>query len=576
MIRLDSLLGVGASLAALLAATALLAALWRRHDEASARSLLGVATALLVGSLLHLVVTDPGSAEVVSAVTGREPDGLTRVVPGVATTVWAGGAWSLFAFQYAGRGGTLRRIGAGAVVVLSAAALAAGLDVTVTGGSSVSIQVLTVGYLFTGFLVTAGVFVLLWASVGQNAFPIVEPVLLSGGVVVLLSGSLVAQVFERPALFPALVAVAGVVFLVPVLRYPIFETLPAARVAGRDRVVDELGEGILVTDREGNLRDMNPAAESLLGASRGAVLGDPVTDLLGPRGAPEAVLGAPGPVRIEPDGTTTLAVTGDRVGDRRNRTFGYMLLCADVTDRRIREEQLTLLGRFVVDVVRDRIVEVADEAAAARDDPAGPTGDDPAGPTGDDSAADRVRAAESIWETTTSLATLVARARAVERAIAEDGRRDGASADFRPDVESIVTAAASDCGPEPTVDLPAEPFAPDVPRGAFEVVLRTVLEDVIDGSTTVALAASVDPPEVVVHSGPPAGSRRPLDRTMEGASIDLARLAVELVGGSLSVTAESGDRNRVTIRLPPSSSAGADGRPERDRDGSATTTEGGP
>lgn len=585
MIQRASVVWLGASLAAILSTTALLAVLWRRRTEAAARSLLGVAAALLVGSLFHFVVTDPGGTAPFVALTGRKPGGLTWVVSGVACTVAASGIWSLFAVQYTGRGRTLRRIVAGTVALLSTAAACAAVHVAAAGPTPLSVQVLTVCYLLAGFLATAGAFVLLWASVGQNAFPILEPLSLSGGVVVLLSGSLIAQVFQRPALFPALVALASVAFLVPMLRYPIFETLPAARVAGRDRVVDELGEGILVTDREGRLRDLNPAAESLLDASREAVLGEPVTALLGPRAAPEAVLGARGPVRVELDGTT-LEMTGNRVDDRRNRSFGFTLLCADVTDRRTREEQLTLLGRFVADVVRDRVVTVADVASDAAERPGGSTGgagDGPVSATDDERAADRTRAADSIWETTTSLARIVARARAVERAIAGEGRRGQVSPDLRTEIETIAGAVGAERGPEVDVDLPDEPFAPDLPRGVFEVVLRTVLEDAFDRSTAIALVARDDPPELTVRGGHPERTAPPADRGTEGPSIDLARLAVELAGGGLSVTTTSGGQRRVTIHLPASagsaaaapasdaSATGAGGHAERDRGGSATT-----
>jgi len=592
-----SVAGLGAGLAAITASTALLAALWRRRDATTARSLLGLATASLLGVLAHVVVADSGGASTLLAPAADTPGGITWVVPGVVSTVWAGGIWSLFAFQYTGRGVALRRIVAAAAALLSIGALAAAVHAATAGLSPLSAQVLAVCYLLAGFLVTVGVFVLLWASVGHNAFPIVEPVVLSGGIVILLSGSLLAQVFDRAAVFPAAVALASVVFLGPVWRSPLFETLPAARVAGRDRVVEELGEGILVADRDGRLRDLNPAAESLLAVSRQAVRGEPVSTVLGSRAVPEAVLEARGPVRVEVDGTT-LEVTGDPVADRRDRRFGTVLCCTDVTDRRIREEQLTLLGRFVVDVVRDRIETVEAEAAAALLDESGtdaPIADETDAPIADEtdapgaggahtsepgetgtdehddhgstaekgdareSAHDPATAADSIWATTTALATLVARARSVERAIARDGDQGQPSADLRSEIESIADAVATDREADLAVDVPDDPFAPDLPRGVFEVVLETVLEDAIDPETPTSLVVRTDPPGVVVsgdRSDPPASTT---GRRDGWPSVELARLATELVGGSLAVSATPDGRRRVTIRLPAPSASRADG-----------------
>ncbi|RXK51100.1 PAS domain S-box protein [Halorientalis pallida] len=530
---------------AVVVAGALAASLWPRRDEATARSLLGVALALFAGSLCHLLVVAPGGPNVVPVLTGPEPGDLRWVVFGAATSVVAGGLWSLFAFRYTGRDTRSLRVVAAGVALLSLGSVAVAVRAATAGPSIALVDVLTVGYLLVGFLVTIGIFLLLWASVGANAFPVREPLLLSGGVVVLLSGVHVAQVFARPVLYPASLALASGSLLFPVWRYPIFETLPAARVAGRDRVVDELTDGVVVTDRTGTVQDLNPAAERLFGVSRAEVAGESVSAVLDQRVDPDDAIAAREPILVETQGAA-VAVTGTPVSDRHDRSFGTVLLCTDVTERRTREEQLTLLSRFVADVVDDRMVDVAGDAAAVTDGTA---------------TADATAVADRVWSRATDLTTLVAHAREVEQAIA-DGEGTASDTDLRPRireaVERAVDGGSDGDAAEPVVEVPDEPFSSDLSPGLFEAVVKLVVEDALERAPgRVTVEGTVEPPTVRVSADPAASGERSDATRSDEVTIPVVRLAVEGAGGSVSVTRD-GDRRRVTTRFPAADGSGGD------------------
>ncbi|WP_336000145.1 PAS domain S-box protein [Halorientalis halophila] len=532
---------LGISTLAVLLAASLLLSLWRHRRDATARSLLGVATVMFVGSVLHLLVVDLSGSSGVVDLTGWEPTALLWVVLAATASVVAGGIWSLFACQYTGRARRLRRVLTAGVAVVSIGSISIAGRAVRVGPEIALVNALTVGYILVGFLVTVGIFLLLWASIGQNAFPVREPLLLSAGIVVLLSGIHVAQVFDQPPLFPASVALSGVLFLVPVHRYPVFETLPAARVAGRDRVIEEMTDGVLVVDRAENLADLNPAAEALFGVQRSEIVDEPLSTILDPVIDPTDVVESRNPVRVELDGQTTLEITGTRVRDRHDRSVGTLLLCEDVTDRRIREEQLTLLGGFVADVVRSHMIEVSEIAADPADRNPSP---------------DRSQIADRIWTTTTELTTLVARARDVERAIAAG--KDGAKPvmDVRSRIETVVETVTEDVDLPITVDIPDAPLSAVISGPLFEVIIETVLEDAVEhASDAVRLQITADEQVTVTVTTATDGPKDPAPvPASDEAGISVIRLAVEQVGGSLSVMRESDARRRVTIRLPTTTS----------------------
>ena len=527
-------LRLGTTTFAALVAVALVVVLLRYRDRASARALLGVGVFTSVGSLLHLLVADLTSPNAAIAVTGWDVEASAWVVIGTTTTVIAGGLWVLFAFRYTGRS---RRVVQATGAIIGAISIGAVMTaaLAVRDPSPLTFQLLTVTFLLMGFLVTIGVFLLLWTSIDQQAVPLREPLLLAGGAIVLLSGSFVAQIFERPVIRPALTAITGGLFLFAVVRYPVFETPPAVRVLGRDRVVGELADGILIVDRSGRVRDLNPAGERLFDVSRASVLEDAFESLFPTAISLTDVAKRADPVRIElPDGTT-VSVTADPVTDGRGRRVGHLITCTDVTARQRREEQLTLLSRFVVEVIQGRMTAVADEVTEIENT----------------SFDDAPEVAGRMWERTTQLTTLVAQTRSIERAIAENGVRPDERLAVGAVLRELRDSITTEAGPKMAVDTPADAIDTAVNSALLASLLEPVLEDACAHAVTqVEVTVETDPPTVRIIDDRPDVN----DRAEKGSDADLSlavsRLALDQLGGHLSVERTSEGRRAVVVVLP--------------------------
>lgn len=521
---------------AALTAGGLVGYLFTHRDRAAARSLLGVGLVVLTGSSLHLVVVNLGGAGPILELIGWPADERLWDIFATTETIVASGLWSVFALQYTGRSRRVIRGTTAGVALLSLGAVGVVAVSIATAPSAAPLQLFTVFFLLSGFLVIIGVFLLLWVSVGQNAFPFREPLVLSAGAVVLLSAAFVAQVFASPTLFPALLSVSCGLFFVPVVRYPVFETLPAARVAGRDRVVEELREAVLVVDQDGCIRDLNPAAEALFDVRREAVLEDPLAAVVPTTVDPSELGRNDAPVHVELDDGTHLEITGDRITDQRDRSFGHLLICVDVTDRRRREEQLTLLSRFVADVVRDQVAEIADDASRQAASPDSTTGD--------------THTADQIWQRTTELTTLVAQTRTVERSIASGQNLDDSRLDLRAQVRAVVESVVDDEGPTVIIDIPDEAVVTFPDAELFQLILEPVLEDAYDHAETQVDIETLEEPALRISDDGPTRDETTARETPGELSLAVARLTLEQLGGEISVATPAADLRRVRVRFP--------------------------
>ncbi|QSG11696.1 Signal transduction histidine kinase, contains PAS domain [Halapricum desulfuricans] len=545
-------LRLGTAFFATLVAVTLVAVLLRHRERASARALLGVGAVTAVGSLLHLLVADLTPPNAALTVTGWEIEATAWVVVGTTVAVIASGLWVLFAFRYTGRSQRVIQVTVGLVAGISFGAV--GIATAALGDpSTLAFQLLTVTYLLVGFLVTIGVFLLIWMSIGQQTVPYREPLLLSAGAIVLLSGSFVAQIVERPILLPAFSSVASGVFLIAVIRYPVFETAPAARVLGRDRVVDELADGILIVDRRGRLRDLNPAAERLFDVSRASAVGQPIKSIIPTSFDPGALTRDGESHRVKLSDGTTISVTADPVTDGRDRSFGYLVRCTDVTNRRRQEEQLTLLSRFVVEVIDERMAAVAEEATRA----------------GDSESVDSAAAADQIWERTTRLTNLVAQTRSIEQIIAENGVSPGQELDICPVLRELRDSIAAGSGPRIELDVSGDPIATTVSPALLTSLLEPVLEDAYDhAETRVDVSVDRDSPAIrIVADWPDATDLGEQDYDAQ-LPLAVTRLEIDQLGGHLSVERTDDGRRAVVVALPTNDTrearrTGVDGGAER-------------
>ncbi len=518
---------LGVSLLAVATSAALLGLVWRRREHAAARLLLAVAATMCLGGLLHLGFAElfPG----LLAGVGAAGDWPLVVFP---VTALAGGLWLLFALQYTGRGTIVFRVTAVAVLGLAGTGLsAATLYFAGRLSRGLVTDVLSLVVFVVSLLAAVGVFLLIGVSIGQNAFPSREPLFFAGGAVALMAGVSVAGVFDSTLVYAGLLTVSGVLFGRAAAPTAAFETLPAARVLGRDQVIEEMTDAAVVVDRDGRVRDLNAAAERLFETTRDAAAGEFVEGLLAETAVGVDALTAEGPSRVETADGRILTVRADRIDGRRTNTLGYLLVWTDITDQRLRERRLTILNRFLVTTLREQTEHIrADADLLAGDDPPD---------------ADATRVADRIWTSASSLIRLVADARTLERALEDDRVRTDRCPDVDAELRAVVEAVTDDRDPSVAVRIesPAEPVSVHVSPPIVRALVRNVLGDATAHATS----------RVTVTVSRPAAIAVADDRSPDGAdadhSIAIARLAAEYVGATIDVDRTDQGR-RVVVTFP--------------------------
>lgn len=545
MSRVETLTLLSAALLATAGAGLLTATLWRRRSAPAVTPLLGVAVSLFAGSLAVSFLMGLDLSGALSMPVELAGTTLFNILTHIAV-VLAAGFWILFAVGYTRRGLQL--------------AVAGGVGL---GWSLTTLVLLAVGYaqlwgstplqaaspllrlseFFLTGLALAGVFFILGIALRRTAVPMGEAGLLSIGMVLFGFAKPTATVFEQPIAAPVLFLLASLAFLFAVVRFPVFETVPAIRFAGRDRLVEEMDAGLVVTNRSGRIDDLNPAAAAMFAIDKSRAVGRPATAVLGEAFDPSADAGHDEPRFVRGSDGRVLSVTTNRITDTNGDFLGNTTICSDVTDRYRREYRMSLLTQFLVGTVQDRMVEILDRTERI----AAPADDSSASP-------DPAVVGAQISGTTVTLQELVVAIRDMERDLARGATGD---ADVAAAVQSAVQAV-DDSLPvitnlsEATVDTGIDP-----------VVLRSILEHLL-GS---AADAGVDDAAVTLEATEPPIIRlsfnsRDVDagnRDGDGAdassfaeverSVDVVKIAIEQAGGTLSTT--DAPATDFTLKLPP-------------------------
>lgn len=527
----------GVSLLAVATSVALVGLVWRRREHAAAWPLLAVAATMCLGSLLHLAFAElfPG----VLAGVGAAGDWPLVVFP---VTACAGGLWLLFALQYTGRGTIVFRATAVGVFGLAAAGLSAtGLYFTGRLSRALVTDVLSLVVFVVSLLAAVGVFLLIGVSIGQNAFPSREPLFFAGGAVALMAGVSVAGVFDSTLVYAGLLTVSGVLFGRAAAPTAAFETLPAARVVGRDQVIEEMTDAAVVVDRDGRVRDLNTAAEALFETTRDVAAGDHVTALVPDTTVELNELTGEGSTRIEAD-DHILTVRANQINGRRADTLGYLLVWSDVTDQQLRERRLTILNQFLVTTLRAQTKQIHADAAslAGRGDNRSDTAPE-GGPVPAD--ADPARTAEQIWQTASSLIRLVSDARTVERALADDLTETDRCVDLEAELRAVAETATDDRDASVSVqiDAPDEPVSAPVSLPILRALVRNLLGDAAARAES-RVTATVSRPATIAVTADRSDREADADRDHATA---IARLAAEYVGAT--VTVDQTDRGRRVV-----------------------------
>ena len=136
---------------------------------------------------------------------------------------------------------------------------------------------------------------------------------------------------------------ANALFAVAIVRYQLIDLSPIAR----DRVLDEITDGVFVVDAQHRLIDLNATgeefAERVLGSAD--IVGNMVEEML--TAVPEALEGYQEIVRSETAQEVEISVLGRHyavnatsLDDGRGRHVGWLFLARDITERKRREAEL--------------------------------------------------------------------------------------------------------------------------------------------------------------------------------------------------------------------------------------------
>jgi signal transduction histidine kinase len=468
-------------------------------------------------------------------------------------------AWIVFVLQYTGHGDevTRRTVGALSVLPVATAALALtnplhGLvwtssDIVTTEGLTIVSQTYGLAFwihlLYAYTLVLAGVVLLLrLVFTADHMFADQALAMLIGALVPLAANLLsIAGLAPVPGLdlTPFAFTISGVTFGYALYQSDLLERVPATRRIGRNAVVRNMRDGVVVLDDSDVVIDINPIAEQQFDCRAADVIGQSVRDAFRelavevPDGEDTVVWSAPGPMEYE--------IKASTVTDQHDRTVGRVLVVRDITDRTNRRQQLQVLNRVlrhnfrndmnVIDVCATQLTDRLDQENAE--------------------LADRIRmVARDLADTGT-------KAREIER-IMSRRHNDPQPIDLPPLVKRQVDSIRHE---HPEVDVETDlPDSLEIrSTGVLESVLQNVLENAVvhndnaDPRIEVAIEEFPTAREIeisVADNGPGIpdqerevlvkGTETPLEHG-SGLGLWLVNWGVSMLGGEIEFTDRGDD-----------------------------------
>jgi signal transduction histidine kinase len=314
-------------------------------------------TRALAASTLLLTLATAAGVAVAVGVSGLTGPWTTLVVAG---SFAAALPWTVFVLQYTGNGelATRPRVALVALpVVVSVAAILSEVVVGVeprfedpfVGG------VVAVSFLVAVVLVFGGTALHLYTSL------VYDSVRFSSGVALWLplGAPVVGVVFSGPAPAPAALVAGttllggGVLVASTVTPLDVFDTTPAAGRYGRRRLADEIADPVAFLDADGDVIETNDAFERRFEVTETAVTGDPLPAVIG--ATLSRLVGVDSVELITAEGRRQFAPRVSQLRDHRDRVRGTIVVLADITDQKLREQRLAVLNRVVRHNLRNEL-----------------------------------------------------------------------------------------------------------------------------------------------------------------------------------------------------------------------------
>jgi PAS domain-containing protein len=534
MVVATSTTAIAVSLAALVASGGFVGAIFGYRENPTTRPLIGVAVALLVGAFAHLAVVDLVPVRAVLGLPGGPTDttgGLWLLVAFDISTV-VGVLWFLFALQYTGRDERTSSIAyfaaAGVLLLLLGPHFMLTLSGSYVGFESQTPNLLLgVAVVLAEALALIGIFLVLDVTFQHKAFPLAQAALFTGAVGLVLLVPFVATTVRNPITTPLLLAGSAVLFTGVLYRHRPFETLPVVSLVGRDRVFEEMSDGVVIVGSDGHIRDLNPAAQRLFEVDRASAVDQPLATVA-PAIPDLSISGGDSPTDVALETGRTVSVSVEEICDHRSRGLGWSLVCRDITAKRRRTKRLSVLTRAIAGVTTGQMQTVTSVTGAI-----------------DSGDCDPERGGDRIRATATDVATLVACVRDIESALSSSEESQHTHLDLRETLDSLSTDGKFDTVVEAG---PRSPVAAADP----ELVTAT-LTTLLAGTESPTVTVSTDPDRVTVDISPfdPSG-----ENSLQALSFQIANTAAESASWDLTTVQESRTHGvRLRFRPGPACSA---------------------
>jgi len=414
--------------------------------------------------------------------------------------------------------------------------------------------------VYATFLLAAGAFLLVRMLLETNRLYQWQGIALLVAVLVPMSTNAIYSFgLFPPGIDPTAISyvLASVVLVVTVLETELFGIAPATRQLGREAVLSELDDAMIILDDSGRIVDANPAGATLLGR--------PVADCLGRRldrlmpALADAVDSSTAQDHVE------LELEGKRryYDLRRSELYrgygtvsGQVLSLRDITEQRQREQRLDVLNRLLRHNVRNELNVVRGSIELARTD------------------IDADEPIERLETAVEAVDGIVARSDKLGRLSRMLDSEQGDGIDIASELRSErQTGGLSPAGGEVTLDLPGT-LAVDG-GSALVAVFEELVSNAVEHNDSAEPRAVVrfDPTESsdthavveVSDNGPGietqelqtilSGRETPLQHST-GVGLWLVNWVVERAGGT--VTFENDDGCTVRVRLPRTASDNKD------------------
>jgi len=340
----------------------------------------------------------------------------------------------------------------------------------------------------------------------------------------------------------AALTVTGITFALALFHFDMLDVRPVAR----DRLVEELEDGVVVVGPKGRVRDFNSTAARVLGD---IAVNQPAKEVLPADVAPDG-----GELVVETEtGRRRFRTRSTPLTDESGRRAGRIVYLNDVTDLIEREQRVSVLNRVLRHNIRNEL-NVVSERLALLEEEAGLDGHDHA---------------ETARERTRRVIEFAEKARHIERTLQQSDTSMVVSAAA---VTEAVVSAAREEYEHAVVEYESPPDAADgapvsvVDEELFEMSLEELIENAVvhdDSERPRARVRIVTDEEaisvVVADNGPiiPEGEREVLRSPGEthlehgsGLGLWLVKWTATLSSGRLTFAENDPRGNVVELSLP--------------------------